>query len=42
MKHWHGATATNRMSHIAITNALNGRVVEWLEQVSQAQYIGQP
>ena len=42
VKHWHGATATNRMSHIAITNALNGRVVEWLEQVSEAQYSGQP
>ena len=42
VKHWHGGTATNRMSHIAITNALNGRVVEWLEQVSEAQYLGQP
>jgi quercetin dioxygenase-like cupin family protein len=41
VKHWHGATATNRMSHIAITNTLNGRVVEWLEQVSDAQYSGQ-
>ena len=30
------------MSHLAITNALNGSVVEWREQVSEAQYIGQP
>ena len=42
VKHWHGATATTGMSHIAITNALHGRLVEWLEQVSQAQYSGQP
>jgi quercetin dioxygenase-like cupin family protein len=41
VKHWHGATATNRMSHIAITNVLNGRAVEWLEQVSEAEYRGQ-
>jgi quercetin dioxygenase-like cupin family protein len=41
VKHWHGGTATNRMSHLAITNALNGQVVEWLEQVSEADYLGQ-
>jgi quercetin dioxygenase-like cupin family protein len=40
VKHWHGATETNRMSHIAITNSLNGRGVEWLEQVSEAEYLG--
>jgi quercetin dioxygenase-like cupin family protein len=38
VKHWHGATATNRMSHIAITNALNGKNVDWMEQVSDEQY----
>lgn len=37
-KHWHGATATNGMTHIAIQESLNGKVVEWMEQVSDAQY----
>jgi quercetin dioxygenase-like cupin family protein len=38
VKHWHGATATNRMSHIAITNVLNGTNVEWLEHVTDEEY----
>ncbi len=37
-KHWHGATATSAMSHIAIQEALNGETAEWLEHVSDAQY----
>jgi quercetin dioxygenase-like cupin family protein len=37
-KHWHGATATTAMTHIAIAEALDGKVVDWLEQVSDAQY----
>ena len=37
-EHWHGATAANSMSHIAIQEALNGRVAEWLEHVSDAEY----
>jgi quercetin dioxygenase-like cupin family protein len=37
-KHWHGASATTGMSHFAIQEALNGNVVEWLEQVDDAQY----
>ena len=37
-KHWHGASATTGMSHIAMQEALDGKVVEWLEQVSEAQY----
>ena len=37
VKHWHGATATNRMSHIAITNVLNGKNVDWMEQVSDEE-----
>jgi quercetin dioxygenase-like cupin family protein len=37
-KHWHGATATTAMSHIAIQEKLNGSVVDWLEQVTDAQY----
>jgi len=38
VKHWHGATATNGMSHIAIAEALDGKAVEWMEQVSDEQY----
>jgi quercetin dioxygenase-like cupin family protein len=37
-KHWHGATATNGMSHIAIQEKLNGSPVDWLEHVTDAQY----
>jgi len=37
-KHWHGATATTAMSHIAIQEALDGKSVEWLEQVSDEAY----
>jgi quercetin dioxygenase-like cupin family protein len=37
-KHWHGATATNGMSHIAFSEALDGKTVEWMEQVSDEQY----
>jgi quercetin dioxygenase-like cupin family protein len=37
-KHWHGATATNGMSHIAIQENLNGKVVDWMEKVSDGQY----
>ena len=37
-KHWHGATATTAMTHIAIQEALSGKVVEWMEQVTDEQY----
>ena len=37
-KHWHGASAHADMTHIALQEALDGPVVEWLEQVSDAQY----
>ena len=37
-KHWHGATATTAMTHIAIQEKLDGKAVDWLEQVSEAQY----
>ena len=37
-KHWHGATATTAMTHIAIHEQLNGKAVEWLEKVSDDQY----
>lgn len=39
-KHWHGASPTTAMSHIAIQEALDGKVVEWLEKVSDAEYQG--
>ena len=38
VKHWHGATATTSMSHIALQQAVNGNVVDWLEQVGDSQY----
>jgi quercetin dioxygenase-like cupin family protein len=38
LKHWHGATPTTAMTHIAIQEALNGRNVDWLEKVSDEQY----
>jgi quercetin dioxygenase-like cupin family protein len=38
VKHWHGATATNGMSHIAVSESLGGKSVEWLEKVSDEQY----
>jgi quercetin dioxygenase-like cupin family protein len=37
-KHWHGATATTAMTHIAIQEKLDGKPVEWLEKVSDEQY----
>ena len=37
-RHWHGATATTAMSHIAIQEALNGSPVTWMEKVSDEQY----
>jgi quercetin dioxygenase-like cupin family protein len=37
-KHWHGATPTTAMSHIAIQEALNGKPVDWMEHVSDEQY----
>ncbi|HEX4262002.1 MAG TPA: cupin domain-containing protein [Acetobacteraceae bacterium] len=37
-KHWHGASATTAMSHIAVQERLNGSPVHWMEHVSDAQY----
>ncbi len=37
-KHWHGAAATTAMTHIAIQEHLNGKVVDWMERVSDEQY----
>ena len=37
-KHWHGATATTALTHIAIQEKLDGKAVDWMEQVSDEQY----
>jgi len=37
-KHWHGATSTTGMTHIAIQENLNGNVVDWMDKVSDEQY----
>ncbi len=39
-RHWHGASPTVAMSHIAIQEKLNGEAVTWLEHVTDAQYLG--
>ena len=38
VKHWHGATSTTQMTHIAIQEAFEGKAVEWLEKVSDEEY----
>lgn len=38
VKHWHGASPHAAMTHIAIAEALDGKVVEWLEKVTDEQY----
>jgi quercetin dioxygenase-like cupin family protein len=40
VRHWHGATATIGMTHIAIAEALDGKTVDWMEKVTDAQYGG--
>jgi quercetin dioxygenase-like cupin family protein len=37
-KHWHGAAPTTAMTHIAIQEQLDGKVVDWMEKVSDDQY----
>jgi quercetin dioxygenase-like cupin family protein len=39
-KHWHGAAPTTAMTHIAIQEALDGKVVEWMEHVTEEEYSG--
>jgi hypothetical protein len=39
-KHWHGASPTTAMTHLAIQEALDGKPVEWLEKVTDHQYEG--
>ena len=38
-RHWHGATSTNGMTHIALQEKLDGKVVEWLEHVTDEEYL---
>ncbi|USR37583.1 cupin domain-containing protein [Ectopseudomonas hydrolytica] len=38
VKHWHGATPTTAMSHLAVSGAVDGKSVEWLEKVTDDQY----
>jgi 4-carboxymuconolactone decarboxylase len=38
VKHWHGASPNDAMTHLAITESVNGRSVEWMEAVSDSQY----
>jgi quercetin dioxygenase-like cupin family protein len=42
VKHWHGATPTSAMTHMAIVEQLEGKSAEWMEKVSDAQYSGGP
>ena len=37
-EHWHGATPTNSMTHIAIQESMNGSVANWLEKVADSEY----
>ena len=39
-KHWHGATTDSAMTHLAVQEALDGKAVEWLEAVTDADYGG--
>jgi quercetin dioxygenase-like cupin family protein len=39
-KHWHGASPTTAMTHIAVQEALDGKAVDWMEQVTNEQYDG--
>jgi len=40
VKHWHGASTTSTMTHLAITGSVNGKSVEWMEKVTDEQYNG--
>nr|WP_246033013.1 cupin domain-containing protein [Rhodobacter xinxiangensis] len=40
VRHWHGASPEEAMSHLAIAEALNGSVVTWMEKVTDAEYLG--
>jgi quercetin dioxygenase-like cupin family protein len=39
-RHWHGASPETAMTHIALQEKLDGKVVDWMEHVTDAQYLG--
>ncbi len=41
-RHWHGATPTTAMTHIAVQEALGGKVVDWMEKVTDEEYLAGP
>jgi quercetin dioxygenase-like cupin family protein len=41
-RHWHGATPTTSMTHVAIAEMLDGRAVDWMEHVTDEQYLAGP
>lgn len=41
-RHWHGATPTTAMTHIAVQEALDGKVVDWMEKVTDEEYLAGP
>lgn len=41
-RHWHGATATTAMAHVAIAESLDGKAVTWMEHVTDEQYLSGP
>lgn len=41
-RHWHGATPDSAMTHIAVQEALDGKVVTWMEKVTDAEYLRGP
>ena len=41
VKHWHGAAPTSAMTHLAVGRAVDGKSVDWMEQVSDSQYAGE-
>ena len=41
-RHWHGATPTTAMTHVAIAEMLDGRAVDWMEHVSDEEYLAGP
>jgi quercetin dioxygenase-like cupin family protein len=42
VKHWHGASATSAMTHLALTGTASGKSVEWMEKVADSEYRYQP
>ena len=41
-RHWHGASATTAMTHVAVTEMIDGRNTDWMEPVTDEQYRGGP